>query len=403
MYRISKVVRSGIAIFAIYIVLNLFVYENRNTRYFVEYISSNTTSNLLESSNSLETQNQYSGLDKDGNEGSLVIERHLLDSITIKPSSHIDFFDFKDNPNFTRCLNTQRPESTDILQRDFKWQYFIHGFKTFYYQAVYYDNRELQLNLKVFPILGVPVGEVPVDGNVSALLWYEGIKYPVSVPVTQLKTSYRNYRYTNGTIYGNAFQEIHIPLDKNTLKHAVPHYVSFSKYECPTHISTYLPVVYPSPVSDEPKGILVCPKNLYGNMTYKAIPLMVNWFEFLKYFGVTTIHMSYSGLALQDGMIQSMFDYYIKTGFVTGFHYSPDNLFDQDVHEVDTMAFSNMNDCFYRNLNKYKYVIHQDTDEIIVPRKPQTYDEAIDEFLSGFEKNQSVKDQTGIVCQSIML
>ena len=308
---------------------------------------------------------------------------------TIEPEQGVKTFtddvilallDLQANRQFKYCSTTTRPRHDDVLWHDAKWQFFRDGRKTFFYQAVYYDNRPGQHNLKVFPILGVPLGGVPVDDDVYALLWYAHSEHPVSVKVTQLHDEWRRQRYTNGTIFGNAVQTV------DALQHASgddggsgdrPEFVSFSKQQCPGDVTTYLQVVQPPPVNASARGILVCPKNLYGRLNSSHVTHFVSWFEFLKLLGVSRVHMAYSGLELQDEMIRRMFRYYIDEGTLQNFVYSPNNLFDRNVHETDGVELANLNDCLYRNLHKYKYVISQDADELLIPRTPQTYQQLI--------------------------
>ena len=167
-------------------------------------------------------------------------------------------------------------------------------------------------------------------------------------------------------------------------KDHIPTHVSLSDKPC--HLqSNLLEVVLPEPpVNGQRKPVTACVKCLFGNLTESYAPFLVSWMESMKLFGMPEIYMDEDVLYMAP-VVERIFKYYKDTKFLYMRKF-PNNLYETPVPKVDAPLSQSVvmpvsNDCFYRNLNKYDYILHIDYDEILVPRRHNTYVELISEFL----------------------
>ena len=147
--------------------------------------------------------------------------------------------------------------------------------------------------------------------------------------------------------------------------------------------SNYLKVIYNV---GEKKDFAVCVKGLYylNNISLQ----LIEWIELLSIMGVNKIFLY--DLHMHCDM-EKVLDYYVKKGIVDLTKtYLPGNqpnkpilqneyLKDYDLRIHNEVVL--LNDCFYRNIHRYRYVAIFDVDEIIIPHKRgQTWIDLIPHF-----------------------
>ncbi|CAL4158887.1 unnamed protein product, partial [Meganyctiphanes norvegica] len=111
--------------------------------------------------------------------------------------------------------------------------------------------------------------------------------------------------------------------------------------------------------------------------------LIAEWLELHKILGVDKIYLYELNV---HPNISKVLQYYINEGFVELMPLSLPAGQPNTPHEMHKYLTENIqlkraheklpyNDCFYKTMNKYKYVANLDMDEIIIPRKYETYEE----------------------------
>ena len=138
--------------------------------------------------------------------------------------------------------------------------------------------------------------------------------------------------------------------------------------------SNYLKVIYNF---EEKKDFAVCVKGLNLLQDNDLSAKLVQWIEVLSIMGVDKIFLY--ELALHPG-IQKVLNYYVEKGVVDLTKTSlPGNQPNEKVqlneyfkkYVLDKRVNLNihLNDCFYRNIHRYKFIAIIDNDEVIVPRE----------------------------------
>ena len=142
----------------------------------------------------------------------------------------------------------------------------------------------------------------------------------------------------------------------------------------------------------------------YGKVSDSDATFFVQWMESLLLFGVSYVHMF--NLTLRDKgdsmFISKAIDYYKTTGSLSFESISlpfetkapPGGKIEYNAAETLRMIASN--DCLYRNMDTYDYILHIDRDELIVPKSFDTYQE----YLASVGGTQSLSEYESIVVRS---
>ncbi|XP_037781979.1 uncharacterized protein LOC119578475 [Penaeus monodon] len=142
---------------------------------------------------------------------------------------------------------------------------------------------------------------------------------------------------------------------------------------------TAMRVIYNPPENETQQGdFAVCVKgfDFYFQDNTKRL---VEWLELLSALGAHKVFYYSLGM---NAKMEKMMKYYEDKGFVevipTTLPASQPNIpglffkyvFSRDKFQHEVIQ---LNDCYYRNLYRYKYTVHLDTDEVIVPRFALTW------------------------------
>jgi len=128
------------------------------------------------------------------------------------------------------------------------------------------------------------------------------------------------------------------------------------------HHQSCMPVE--SPMSPKFKrDFCVCVSVAFGNLNSFRL---IEWLEMMKLQGVSKIVSYDIGV---DAEAVRILEQYEREGFVDfrkTNHFNPD----EPLHHV-LQSSSSINDCMYRNMNEFNYVVVIDFDEVIVPQNPK--------------------------------
>ena len=293
------------------------------------------------------------------------------------------------------CPNVSRPIKDNIQWRNKRWQFFVNGVREVYILDGYYDDRGDAPLIRVFPIAVVPEGMEPADDTLFALLWYDDMKYPVSVTSVCNSNHTTSFWHINKSQYGILYHEIELQR-----KDKLPTHFSLMHAPCVSP-KTFLSLVVPEKLEKPSQEIGLCVKAIWGNYTSENAPYFVNWMESLKLFGLKKVYMYTSGLNLQDDVIRNVFNHYVTSGFLST-EFLSNNLYETDTvymdkHISQALVLTVVNDCLYRNMHKYQFLLHHDTDEILVPRNNLTYRQVLDSF---FAKDERYRDFESLLVRS---
>ena len=141
------------------------------------------------------------------------------------------------------------------------------------------------------------------------------------------------------------------------------------------------------------EGFAVCLNTIYNQTSVWSL---AEWMESQRLMGVDKVIL-YGYQSLSQDVVQ-LLEYYQKIGFlyvktwnhgwplIHNIHEKPkSSQFDDESIPDSTSLFSSNNDCLYRFGNQYRYLIHIDTDEYIVPNNTNNHKTYAD-LVEGKEK-----------------
>ena len=234
-----------------------------------------------------------------------------------------------------------------------QWQIVDSGRQVYIYSA-FYDNRP-DIDWPQVRIIAVAESDVHLYG-LCCLLWYRSQPLPdvaeISVVQVGPKISPRGQSLLEQFIFT-------CRLDTN-------------KTDTPTSVSLVGPHSFrlsnllPVHVPERPKHVIDvghCISILY----WKHDPFrLVEWLEANRMWGVGEINIYATAI---DNVTDSILKRYSDTGFVK-YRQSPGPLGDGYRDAIRLSMSPVINDCMYRNLYRYRYVVCTDVDEMIVPVSP---------------------------------
>ena len=259
------------------------------------------------------------------------------------------------------------PNLYELVFNNVYWQTMYTSNGTFMLYGAYYDNRTL---LQLKPIVRVlsMVDRLQLSLKTYCHLWFEGEKQPVIVQVNE-------YKYMWVSKWGNYKQGILQPYliscrIPQGYKHRIPLSVSLVESPCNTATNN-LRVTYENPGAK--KDFAVCVKGLDFLDDWSI--RMVEWLELLKLLGADKVFMY--DLETHPN-ITKVLKYYQSTGFVDvrpitlpGGQPNIKGLLHMYLKSKVNNKRQNelipYNDCLYRNMYRYKYLVLLDIDEVIMP------------------------------------
>ncbi|CAL4124573.1 unnamed protein product [Meganyctiphanes norvegica] len=268
------------------------------------------------------------------------------------------------------------PMLKDIQFNNLYWQELelANSSKEFLYRA-YYDNRTLNTDKPSIRIISV------LHTNIISRIKYCQIWFPDRLIRSQV-TSIIFDRMPETMIKKTCIITCNIP---KVYKSLIPKGVSVLENECDNPATNLLKVNHHLPENGIKEGVAVCAKAFDFSDQDKSI-YFIQWLELFDILGFSKVFLydynSHPTLKRVLEYYQSLDRIELIPLTVPGPHPNqyglmlPYLLQNGGVKQLhDKVAW---NDCYYRNINKYKYISIQDTDEIIIPTDGKSIQETFD-------------------------
>ncbi len=274
------------------------------------------------------------------------------------------------------------PSVFDLEFNNLYWQSLHSSNGTFHLYAAYYDVRRLSRIGPAVRILGM-INRIEPTIKTYCQFWFADHKEPVVVRTMEYKyiwyKKWGNYRQGVFQPYLIACQ---IP---KTFHHVVPVSVSLVEKICDTATNN-LRIVYNR--ADEKKGFAVCVKGL--DFLYQDLSVrLIEWIELLGILGADKIF--FYRLHVHEN-VSKVLDYYTKQGKVevtpltlpggqpnvAGFQHL---YLTKKVNHKRQNELIPYNDCLYRNMYRYEYIVLLDIDEVIMPVRATNWRSLMDTVL----------------------
>ncbi|XP_064080894.1 uncharacterized protein LOC135197749 [Macrobrachium nipponense] len=295
------------------------------------------------------------------------------------------------------------PSLYDIHFNNKYWQSLETSNGSFYLFAAYYDNRTLAERRPLIRILGM-IDKLDPTVKPYCQMWFDGMNKPVFSQVWQYKwiwvKEWGNYR--NGVLQPY-LMSCQVPSQYQNL---VPESVSLAEKPCDM-ATTHLRVINDRPPSGEKEDFAVCVKGI--NYPFNDLSVrLTEWLELLFLLGANKVFMYDMEVHPNISKILSYYQDKGQIGItkltlpgwqpnVRGFSYM--YLKAKLVHKRQNEVIP-YNDCFYKNMYKYKYIALLDIDEVIMPRNSSSWKELL-EIVKQNDQGKNRNMRSSYVAQNI--
>lgn len=233
----------------------------------------------------------------------------------------------------------------------------------------YYDDRSYlkDLNQSSIRIMTVQIRNV-TEANLFCQIWFEGITDPIISEVHEYQQLWFKDALVNSTNLLPVFITCMNPLFK-----LVPLSVSVVASPCDVP-SNNLKVIHNLPEDGEQKTVAVCSK-LFDYKDDSSM-ILIEWIEILLILGVEKIAIS---VVYVHPNMMKVLKFYETTGKVKieqfAFPNASTGLFFDDMIAI--------NDCFYKHMNEFKFIVATDIDELLLPShtEDQTWHDLLQRIL----------------------
>ncbi|CAL4124627.1 unnamed protein product [Meganyctiphanes norvegica] len=319
------------------------------------------------------------------------------------PNLPIEFW--LENKNKNLRFNKTCAKFPSILELNYNniyWQVLETKNKTYFYvYSAHFDNRTLVKERPVVRILSM-INTVKPYITTYCQLWFQGKKEPVFSKVSS--TTYIWIKAWGG--YHNGILQPYLLTCEipSSLKGEIPASVSLVEHPCDL-ATNHLRVVNNQPEFGHKKDFAVCVKGM-DFLRYDMSVILVEWLELLFLMGVHKVFI-YNMETHPNNM--KVLQYYQSQNKV---HIIPITLpgFYPNLHDLrhyfvkKKVLFKRQtevipyNDCFYMNMNRYKFISLLDTDEMIMPKKSNDW---IDLLKIIKEKDKTTNRRSSYVFRNV--
>ncbi|XP_069172171.1 uncharacterized protein [Procambarus clarkii] len=306
----------------------------------------------------------------------------VLDTLPNLPFSYRE----RNDPHFGSGNNncSKYPELFDIHFNSIYWQVLQTSNGSFYMYSAFYDNRTLSKHSPSLRILAM-INRIEPSVKTKCKIWFNDKISPVIVNVSEYRYIwYKEWGNYNQGILQPYLLECIVPAEHRQL---VPQSVSLVEQPCDKPTNN-LRVINNQPQNGQKKNFAVCVKGLdfYIDKTVR----IVEWLELLFLLGADKVFLYNMGL---QPSINKVLKYYERLGLVDvkklslpGEQPNERNLLhkylkNKGLHKRQNEVIP-YNDCFYRNMNHYKYIVLLDTDEVIVPKTASDWRSLLDQVVA---------------------
>ena len=228
----------------------------------------------------------------------------------------------------------------------------------------YYDTRDPFKHEPVIRIL-IFLNRVDPDIETFCQIWYKDLDEPLIVRPFEIRLMWNKDFGVNR--HGSSPYMIGC---KNPYLTQVPLSVSLVENECDEAINN-LPIIYNLVEEGQKKQFGVVVKDLYYPDDESMNMKIIEWIEIILLLGANKIFFYI--LKIHENILNTL-KYYEMQGKVKiewmskpkGLRHRNESLTQQYQNEMISL-----NDCLYKNMYEYEYLIPLDTDEIIVPKREE--------------------------------
>ncbi|XP_037091567.1 uncharacterized protein LOC119111841 [Pollicipes pollicipes] len=300
-------------------------------------------------------------------------EKEVLKSVQKNvPNLPVDYWEaMKGKATQKNKTCAKLPAVYDLKFNNLYWQVLETSNGTYNFYAAYYDNRT---TLSIHPLVRmmVMIDRLKPTLKTYCQLWFSRKNDPVIVPVME-------YKYVWHEKWGNFKQGIIQPYlmacqIPKSHAHLVPEAVTLVETPCKTSTVALRVINNRPPAGQQRQDFAVCVKGLSFPDQDLSVRL-VEWLEMLRLLGARKVFLY--DLEVHPN-ISKVLRHYQQEGLV---EVTPLTLAGEQPNmsplqrlylrkKVTNKRQSELvpyNDCFYRNLYMYEYVVLLDTDEIIMP------------------------------------
>ena len=300
------------------------------------------------------------------------------------------------HPNDTANNNQTANNVSGILINNDYWQKCETEFGILYLYSAYYDSRRKTTLGPTIQIIAMADRLLIDDIKLDCLMWDNENGDPLvsnkRVDITAMTQAgdWKSDKSRTPENYRPYLLTCYVPQHKND---QVPSTVSIiesdDKRKNCYNPSNYLKVVHNSKKGKDMKTFAVCVKGLY---VFEDISIrLIEWIELVRLMGGSQIF--FYVLHMPD-TVEHVLNYYASKGLVVftkttlpGNQPNEPTLQNKYLKEAYYAEIYNelihLNDCFYRNIYRYEYVVNEDIDDIVMPRNGTWFD-----LLPYFEKDK---------------
>ena len=202
----------------------------------------------------------------------------------------------------------------------------------------------------------------PIDG-----VWYDTMRYSCRVPNPNI-----HYQYISLVASCQCDSN-----DTSSPQRNASFYLGMQEWVIKNgraEISYRFAISYPPAPATHEHEFGICVSVSHGLLTDNNVHGLIEWFEFYKMFGVTEINI-YNGTLWMEPRSKRVLKHYIESGLLKLHDLNPPMSFKRSEEYFASMSTRvvSLHDCLYRALNRYRFMIVVDLDEIIIPYKHKNY------------------------------
>ncbi|CAF0925695.1 unnamed protein product [Didymodactylos carnosus] len=300
-----------------------------------------------------------------------------------------------ENKNEKKKCKIIHPKDIDLDHNNIYWQRFISSNGTYYLYHAFYDNRVLVGSSPLIRILSMIDRVTPIP--IYCLIWFNNTSNPIITSAT--------YQYIWHPKWGNYRDEVlqpfliscPIPEGKYaTRKKFLPQSVTLFETNC-TKLGNSLPIRNNRPLDGKKQSFAVCVKGLEFRSEDISIKL-IEWIELLNLLGADKIFFYEFDI---HPNISQVLEYYqqqdkvhVEKLTLPGSQPNSPEIREKYLKEKMVNRRQNevipYNDCFYKNIYFYHYILLLDIDEVIMSLQHRTWLEMIQEI----QRNWLNKNET---------
>jgi hypothetical protein len=257
------------------------------------------------------------------------------------------------------------------------WQVFETSNGTFKMFNAYYDTRkESVIRIVSF------INKVNPQVKTNCQLWYEGSSHPEIVETIE----YLLMWYEDWSVNDIGSQPYLITC-KNPRKHEIPTHVSLVENK-QDQASNLLKVINNLPETNKKKPFAVCTKDL--DFMEDQTAQIVEWIEILTLLGADKIFIYV--IKIHPNMMKTLKYYESKGKVKVEMMTEPKGLPNktQSLTQWLQNELISLNDCLYKHINEYEFLLPLDIDEIILPTKDEhkTWSDLVKAIETGLKERR---------------